>query len=202
MLPAEIQFEPQHKKDKPWDHEGIDHWAVQPFSKEDNPNGLLEESSFATLFPKYRGKQRGCPRKPGSQQQGVSTAGGVGLGAGTGAGTGAVTGAAAGAATGAVAGMATGAAKGAAAGAGIRAAPGAAKGAGIRAAMGAATGAGEVSHAHNSSATAGTVRKGRTRSAAEAKIRSSRHRNSTAASLITAHEVKQLRQWQQQYPCT
>ncbi|KIY95901.1 hypothetical protein MNEG_12062 [Monoraphidium neglectum] len=45
----------KHKKDKPWDHEGIDHWAVQPFSKEDNPGGLLEESSFATLFPKYRG---------------------------------------------------------------------------------------------------------------------------------------------------
>jgi len=46
---------PQHKKDKPWDHEGIDHWKVEPFKKEDNPSGLLEESSFATLFPKYRG---------------------------------------------------------------------------------------------------------------------------------------------------
>lgn len=45
----------QHKKDKPWDVDGIDHWAIQPFSKEDNPHGLLEESSFATLFPKYRG---------------------------------------------------------------------------------------------------------------------------------------------------
>lgn len=53
----------QHKKDKPWDHEGIDHWAIQPFSKEDNPNGLLEESSFATLFPKYRGARRArCAR--------------------------------------------------------------------------------------------------------------------------------------------
>jgi hypothetical protein len=46
----------QHKKDKPWDHEGIDHWAIQPFTKEDNPHGLLEESSFAALFPKYREK--------------------------------------------------------------------------------------------------------------------------------------------------
>jgi ribosomal RNA assembly protein len=46
----------QHDKEKPWDHEGIDHWKNEPFSKEDNPTGLLEESSFATLFPKYRGK--------------------------------------------------------------------------------------------------------------------------------------------------
>ena len=45
----------QHKKDKPWDHEGIDHWTVPAFKPDDNPAGLLEESSFATLFPKYRG---------------------------------------------------------------------------------------------------------------------------------------------------
>ena len=37
-----------------WDHEGIDHWKVEEFKPEDNPHGLLEESSFATLFPKYR----------------------------------------------------------------------------------------------------------------------------------------------------
>ncbi|KAG8577799.1 hypothetical protein GDO81_010298 [Engystomops pustulosus] len=31
-----------------------DGWKEQPFTREDNPKGLLEESSFATLFPMYR----------------------------------------------------------------------------------------------------------------------------------------------------
>jgi ribosomal RNA assembly protein len=46
----------QHDKPKPWDHEGINHWEVEPFRPEYNPVGLLEESSFACLFPKYREK--------------------------------------------------------------------------------------------------------------------------------------------------
>lgn len=57
----------QHKKEKPWDHDGIDHWSVQPFTKEENPTGLLEESSFAVLFPKYRGQQHSNTHAPAAR---------------------------------------------------------------------------------------------------------------------------------------
>lgn len=46
----------KHDKPKPWDHEGINHWEIEPFRPEYNATGLLEESSFACLFPKYREK--------------------------------------------------------------------------------------------------------------------------------------------------
>ncbi|KDE05996.1 hypothetical protein MVLG_03679 [Microbotryum lychnidis-dioicae p1A1 Lamole] len=56
--PAKKSKKQQHRKDKPWDTDDIDHWAIQPFTKDDqglkNQGPLLEESSFATLFPKYR----------------------------------------------------------------------------------------------------------------------------------------------------
>lgn len=44
----------KYRRDKPWDTEDVDHWKTVTISKEDNPHGLLEESSFATLFPQYR----------------------------------------------------------------------------------------------------------------------------------------------------
>ena len=39
-----------------WDDESIDHWRIQEFKEGDMSNPLTEESSFATLFPKYREK--------------------------------------------------------------------------------------------------------------------------------------------------
>ncbi|KAH8829983.1 ribosomal RNA assembly protein mis3 [Flagelloscypha sp. PMI_526] len=48
----------QHRKDKPWDTDDIDQcWKVEPFTREDykfKSGTFMEESSFATLFPKYR----------------------------------------------------------------------------------------------------------------------------------------------------
>ncbi|AAS54117.2 AFR744Wp [Eremothecium gossypii ATCC 10895] len=45
-----------HNKDKPWDTPDVDKWAIEEFNPEDNASGLpfAEESSFMTLFPKYR----------------------------------------------------------------------------------------------------------------------------------------------------
>jgi ribosomal RNA assembly protein len=44
-----------HKKDKPWDTPDIDKWKIESFTAADNVAGsFAEESSFMTLFPKYR----------------------------------------------------------------------------------------------------------------------------------------------------
>ncbi|KAI4388019.1 hypothetical protein MLD38_000396 [Melastoma candidum] len=47
----------KHDKPKPWDEDpSIDHWKIDRFDPSWNETGLLEVSSFSTLFPKYREK--------------------------------------------------------------------------------------------------------------------------------------------------
>ncbi|KAJ5640979.1 hypothetical protein N7528_000604 [Penicillium herquei] len=44
-----------YNKEKAWDTEDIDKWKIEEFKPEDNVAGnFVEESSFMTLFPKYR----------------------------------------------------------------------------------------------------------------------------------------------------
>ncbi|XP_066489580.1 KRR1 small subunit processome component homolog [Tiliqua scincoides] len=55
---GEAGRQPRRRKAGPVDESELltvpDGWKEPPFAREDNPKGLLEESSFATLFPKYR----------------------------------------------------------------------------------------------------------------------------------------------------
>jgi hypothetical protein len=52
----------KHDKEKPWDEDpNIDRWTVEKFDPSWNEGGLLEVSSFSTLFPQYRGNQSPFP---------------------------------------------------------------------------------------------------------------------------------------------
>ncbi|KAK8995180.1 hypothetical protein V6N11_069625 [Hibiscus sabdariffa] len=47
----------KHDKPKPWDEDpNIDRWKIEKFDPSWNPDGLLEVSSFSTIFPRYREK--------------------------------------------------------------------------------------------------------------------------------------------------
>ena len=54
--PAAVNKNKRYRKEKPWDNETIDHWAIPKVTADDPLDAPLEESSFATLFPKYREK--------------------------------------------------------------------------------------------------------------------------------------------------
>lgn len=60
-----VQKKKNYRKDKPWDGDHIDHWKIevrcysiynkpQEWKDDDMKAPLLEESSFATMFPRYR----------------------------------------------------------------------------------------------------------------------------------------------------
>ncbi|KAK6928838.1 Krr1, KH1 domain [Dillenia turbinata] len=44
----------KHDKRKPWHDPSIDHWKIKKFDPSWNEGGMLEISSFSTLFPEYR----------------------------------------------------------------------------------------------------------------------------------------------------
>ncbi|XAR59471.1 hypothetical protein NMG60_11015317 [Bertholletia excelsa] len=50
------QHKGKHDKPKPWDDPSIDHWKIEKFDPSWNEGGMLEVSSFSTLFPQYREK--------------------------------------------------------------------------------------------------------------------------------------------------
>lgn len=57
MLETGKRKKDKYRKPKPWDDASIDHWKIEDWNEGDMSGGaLLEESSFATLFPKYREK--------------------------------------------------------------------------------------------------------------------------------------------------
>ncbi|CAN7069012.1 unnamed protein product [Brassica rapa subsp. trilocularis] len=56
-LEKKPRYKGKHDKPKPWDDDpNIDRWKVEKFDPAWNPTGMLEVSSFSTLFPQYREK--------------------------------------------------------------------------------------------------------------------------------------------------
>ena len=54
---VEVPKSKRFRKDKPWDNDPtIDKFKIEQFNKGDMKSSLLEESSFAVLFPQYREK--------------------------------------------------------------------------------------------------------------------------------------------------
>uniref|UniRef100_M4EIP1 KRR1 small subunit processome component n=1 Tax=Brassica campestris TaxID=3711 RepID=M4EIP1_BRACM len=56
-LDKKVRYRGNHDKPKPWDDDpNIDRWTIEKFDPAWNPTGMLEVSTFSTLFPKYREK--------------------------------------------------------------------------------------------------------------------------------------------------
>jgi ribosomal RNA assembly protein len=55
VLPSQTS-ELDYEIPKGSEKQGFDHWKILPIKPNDNPYPLLEENSFATLFPKYQEK--------------------------------------------------------------------------------------------------------------------------------------------------
>jgi len=56
-MSEEVPKKRKYRKDKPWDNDPtVDKWKIPEMKPGDMVAPLLAESSFATLFPKYREK--------------------------------------------------------------------------------------------------------------------------------------------------
>ena len=51
---AVVNKNKRYRRDKPWDTDDIDHWAIEPVTADNPLPPPVDESVFATLFPKYR----------------------------------------------------------------------------------------------------------------------------------------------------